>query len=226
MRRWLHVGVLAAATVAAVLIALFVTEDAPLVLLFAAAGAPLTVLAAVRATMTGGERTPTLWPSLLLGATLVPLLVLILHAVFVTIGFALVQPLESPARELLDGLRADRRLVDLLMTGWAYLLIIELAIVAPLAEETLKPIAALVQRPATARDAFLLGAAAGTGFAIVENLLYGVDALDPAVFCAVPLVLVATATLAVWLPARRGASRRSATASAICSASSTLRPAS
>jgi ABC-type antimicrobial peptide transport system permease subunit len=41
---------------------------------------------------------------------------------------------------------------------------------------------------------------------LVKNLLFGVDALDPVVFCAVPLVLVATATLAVWLPARRAAS--------------------
>jgi predicted permease len=41
---------------------------------------------------------------------------------------------------------------------------------------------------------------------LVKNLLYGVEALDPVVFCAVPLVLVATATLAVWLPARRAAS--------------------
>jgi predicted permease len=41
---------------------------------------------------------------------------------------------------------------------------------------------------------------------LMEDLLYGVDALDPVVFYAVPSVLVATATLAVWLPARRAAS--------------------
>ena len=50
----------------------------------------------------------------------------------------------------------------------------------------------------------LLGAVATSR--LVKNLLFGVDTLDPVVFCAVPLVLVATATLAVWLPARRAAS--------------------
>lgn len=41
---------------------------------------------------------------------------------------------------------------------------------------------------------------------LVASLLYNVDALDPVAFLGVPLVLVAVATLAVLLPARRAAS--------------------
>jgi predicted permease len=56
----------------------------------------------------------------------------------------------------------------------------------------------------------LLGAAGASQ--LVKNLLYGVEALDPVAFGAVPLVLVAVATLAVWVPARRAASVEPVTA--------------
>lgn len=57
----------------------------------------------------------------------------------------------------------------------------------------------------------LLGAviglvAAAAGARLVKGLLYGVGTLDPVAFTAVPLVLVAVAALAVYLPAR-GAAR-------------------
>jgi predicted permease len=56
----------------------------------------------------------------------------------------------------------------------------------------------------------LVGAAAASR--LIKNLLYGVEALDPVAFGAVPLVLLAVATLAVWLPARRAASVEPVTA--------------
>jgi ABC-type antimicrobial peptide transport system permease subunit len=56
----------------------------------------------------------------------------------------------------------------------------------------------------------LVGAAAASQ--LVKNLLYGVSSLDPVAFAAVPLVLLAVATLAVWLPARRAASVEPVTA--------------
>jgi len=37
------------------------------------------------------------------------------------------------------------------------------------------------------------------------SLLFGVDAHDAATFAAVPLLLIAVALLAAWLPARRAA---------------------
>lgn len=53
----------------------------------------------------------------------------------------------------------------------------------------------------------VLGLAGAAGAAqLVKGLLYNVSALDPASFLAVPFFLVAVATLAVYLPARRAAS--------------------
>ena len=43
---------------------------------------------------------------------------------------------------------------------------------APLTEELAKAAGAAVARPASRREAFLFGVAAGVGFAIVENILY------------------------------------------------------
>jgi ABC-type antimicrobial peptide transport system permease subunit len=54
----------------------------------------------------------------------------------------------------------------------------------------------------------LIGAALGTAAAIgltrfLESFLYGVTALDPVVFLAVPILLSVVALAAVWLPAHR-----------------------
>ena len=52
------------------------------------------------------------------------------------------------------------------------------------------------------------GGALGLALAVVATrllggLLFGIDALDPLTFLGVPLVLLAAALLAAWLPARR-----------------------
>jgi putative ABC transport system permease protein len=47
----------------------------------------------------------------------------------------------------------------------------------------------------------LLGAAALTGF--MQRMLFGVSATDPLTFACVPLVLLAVALAATWIPARR-----------------------
>ena len=54
----------------------------------------------------------------------------------------------------------------------------------------------------------LLGAAAGLALAfagsrLLSGLLFGVPALDPVTFAAIPAVFVAVAALAAYLPARR-----------------------
>jgi putative ABC transport system permease protein len=50
----------------------------------------------------------------------------------------------------------------------------------------------------------LLGLAAAFGLThFIAGFLFGVTAWDPLVFCAVPVILLAAATLAVSLPAMR-----------------------
>ena len=73
---------------------------------------------------------------------------------------------------MLDSLRIDPRLTDILSSPWVLLLLVDLAVVAPLTEETGKALGAGLARPAARRDAFVSGVAAGAGFAIVENILY------------------------------------------------------
>jgi hypothetical protein len=49
-----------------------------------------------------------------------------------------------------------------------------------------------------------IGVAAALGLTrFLASFLYGVAALDPAVFIAVPILLAAVALAAIWLPARR-----------------------
>jgi ABC-type antimicrobial peptide transport system permease subunit len=54
----------------------------------------------------------------------------------------------------------------------------------------------------------VIGVALGLGVAfgltrLMGSFLYGVQARDPAVFVAIPLVLTVVSLVAVWLPARR-----------------------
>jgi ABC-type antimicrobial peptide transport system permease subunit len=54
----------------------------------------------------------------------------------------------------------------------------------------------------------LLGSAIGVAAALgltrfLSSFLYGVAALDPAVFIAVPILLAAVALAAIWIPGRR-----------------------
>jgi ABC-type antimicrobial peptide transport system permease subunit len=54
----------------------------------------------------------------------------------------------------------------------------------------------------------LVGVAIGLASAFgltrfIASLLFGVKALDPVIFAAIPLLLTVVALLAVWIPARR-----------------------
>ena len=176
MRRFQFAIAMAALTLVALTLLLFLPEQPDgahiAELLLVAAGGPVTLLLLLRGIVDPEHEGRSLWVSLLLGGTLVPLIVVAMQGLFYAVGFALVAPFADAGTNLLDRLRADPGLVELLTSFWAYVFIVELAIIAPLAEESTKPLGSLLRRPATARDAFMFGAAAGTGFAIVENMLY------------------------------------------------------
>ncbi|HET8908095.1 MAG TPA: PrsW family glutamic-type intramembrane protease, partial [Ktedonobacterales bacterium] len=110
-----------------------------------------------------------LWLSLFFGATMAPLFAIIFEGIaqlLIILGLRIARPDLSPG---ISGLNtAPQSLTDVL-----FMLLI-LSVVAPLVEEGLKPLGAvlimrLLRSPA---EAFLLGLAAGVGFDMVETIGY------------------------------------------------------
>ncbi|MDH3307597.1 MAG: PrsW family glutamic-type intramembrane protease [Acidimicrobiia bacterium] len=77
------------------------------------------------------------------------------------------------AVDLLDTLGVDGGFTSILGSPWTIFLMIELAVVAPLTEETGKALGARFAKPTSRQTAFMAGVAAGVGFAIAENISYG-----------------------------------------------------
>lgn len=110
------------------------------------------------------------------GATVSVFLALILEILFPTILLALVLNLAQFARDgverVLEALAGTDIAAAVTDPGFLYVFI-QIAVIAPLAEELAKPLATLplVGRLAR-RDAFWVGAMAGAGFAALENAVY------------------------------------------------------
>ena len=172
MTRYVIAIISYAITLAAVVATLFGGAENLGLLFFAAIGTPVSVLLLMRAVLAPpAEARPGAGP-FLLGATVIPVGVLVLGALVSGAVVVLVSPLRGAVVDLSAELSIETSFVDLLFTGWAFFLLIELAVVAPVLEETLKPFGALVARPHTRSEALAFGAAAGAGFAVIENLLY------------------------------------------------------
>jgi RsiW-degrading membrane proteinase PrsW (M82 family) len=159
-------------TIAALLVLLFGDAYELPLLLTAAAGTPISVLLLTRAVVAPPPKTRPGVGSFVLGGTVIPVAVVLLGTVITGAVMASIEPLRDTVFDLTPGLRIDSDFVDLLLEGWAFFLLVELAVMAPLLEETLKPLAALVARPRTRSEALLFGASAGAGFAAVENVMY------------------------------------------------------
>jgi RsiW-degrading membrane proteinase PrsW (M82 family) len=143
-------------------------DPPPDTLLVAAAAAPVAVLLAVLG-RTGG-RLPG--RALVGGGVIGPLVALAGHAIVFAFTAAFILGFRESGRTLLESLRLDPRLTEIVSSPWVLLLLVDLAVVAPLTEETGKALGAGLAHPATRREAFVAGVAAGTGFAVVENVLY------------------------------------------------------
>lgn len=94
------------------------------------------------------------------------------HLIVFGFAYAFFLGFAEAAVQLLEVWRVDPRFTSVAGSPWTILLLIELALVAPLIEEVGKAVGASVFRPADRQSAFIAGVAAGTGFAIVENIFY------------------------------------------------------
>ena len=148
-----------------------------LVPLFATAASVLAPLAVAAWLIRRDVSTPRGLAALGFGATASVVLALVLNTLLAGVLALLIFGLGDDALgligETLDllsgGLFGDRwALVEMIAA------LVEIAILVPLVEELVKPVALLpvLKRLPAARDALLAGVLAGTGFAAVENLLY------------------------------------------------------
>ncbi len=177
----------------------------PAAVLFAAAGR-LDAAPSPRALIGGG--------TIGVGIALVSHAVIFAFAYFFFLGFA------EAGTSALEALRIDPAFTSVLSSPWTILALIELALVAPVTEEAGKALGAFVARPTTRQEAFLAGVAAGVGFAIVENIaygmggLFGLDAWEPIVLSrmlgAAVHPLASGLVVLAWWELRNGADRRAA----------------
>ncbi len=144
------------------------TEPPTATLFVAATAAPLAVLFGVLGRM--GGRLPT--PALIGGAILGPVVAIVGHAAVFAFAAAFFLGFLQAGRALLEELRVDPHITEVLASPWLLLVLVDVSVVAPLTEETGKALGARLSRPASRPEAFLAGAAAGAGFAVVENVLY------------------------------------------------------
>lgn len=110
------------------------------------------------------------------GATLSVFIAVLLEILFPVIILALVFNLADVVKEsvqaLFEALAGEDIASAMTSPGFIYAFV-QLAIVAPLAEELAKPLVTLpLIGRLTRRDAFLVGAMAGAGFAALENVVY------------------------------------------------------
>jgi RsiW-degrading membrane proteinase PrsW (M82 family) len=168
----------------ALVLGITVPGPSALVLLIGSAAIPVAALLVVAGRL---QATPPL-SSVVGGASVGVVIAVIGHAVVFGFAYVFFLGFAEAAVEAMEVLRVDPRFTEVASSPWAILLLIELVLVAPLIEEVGKAVGAVVFRPnrrsasnagATAgfdrRGAFMAGVAAGTGFAIVENILYALS---------------------------------------------------
>ncbi len=139
-----------------------------LALIFGSAAIPAAALLMVSGRL---EEHPPL-PSVVGGGTVGVGIALLSHAVVLAFAYAFFLGFAEEAASLLDLFRADPQWTSLLSSPWTIFLLMEVAIVAPFTEEIGKAIGSRFFKPTSRQTAFLAGVAAGTGFAIVENIAY------------------------------------------------------
>lgn len=149
----------------------------PIIASLTAMLAPLAIISWIMGRRPGGISARRGWVAYGLGSTASVSLALVLNTL-IPVGilflvFGLADTILPQAEHLLEALEFGP-LADELLSPWFLAALIEIAIIVPLIEELVKPLPLLplLKRVTTPRDALLLGALAGAGFAAVENLAY------------------------------------------------------
>lgn len=175
MNLWYQRSMMALATgvLAAVWIILSPATALPLGLVLGSASIPAAVLFAVAGRLDAAVPLR----ALIGGGTIGVGIALMSHAVVFAFAYFFFLDFAEAGTSALEALRIDPRFTSVLSSPWTMLALIELALVAPLTEEAGKALGAFVARPTSRREAFLSGVAAGVGFAIVENIAYGMGGL-------------------------------------------------
>jgi hypothetical protein len=169
-RRYVPAVVVAAAgSAAAIWSILLPAVAAEVVLLIGSAAVPVAVLLAVAARLEEGIP----WRAVFGGGLIGGAVALASHGLVFAFAYAFFLGFAEAAVDLLDALRVDPRVTSLAGSPWTIVAAVELVVVAPLTEEVGKFLGARVARAFdTRRVVFLAGVAAGSAFAVIENVLY------------------------------------------------------
>lgn len=148
----------------------------PVIFLLTAAAPPLLVLS------WGSETREILtWRQLLLcfviGSTAAVFLAILLEAILPAFVLVIIQGLYDRFSHILElslNMLTEGRISGELTSPFFIIAMLEIAIIAPLVEEFVKPLVVLpmIKHSHNSRQAFWIGATAGVGFAAFENLLY------------------------------------------------------
>ncbi len=144
------------------------TDNVGFGLILAGSGFPFAVLLAVRARLSGRLPVPALFGGAIVGV----IVAVVSYGLVFAFAYAFFLGFATQGTELLDALRVDPRLTTALTSPWTLVLLAEVVIVAPVTEEFGKALGARWSKPSSSQQALLTGVAAGTGFAVVENVLY------------------------------------------------------
>lgn len=170
-RRMASAAVVAFVTLGAIVAAISAGTAALVTLVVIAVGFPTAILL-LALSLADPDGTSRPWLSFIMGATIIPILVVASSGLITAVAMLVLSPLSDTGWSVLESLGGDQDLIQTFGTTWVILFLVELAIVAPIVEETWKPLGAIVRRPSSRVEAFSYGMAAGAGFAAVENLVY------------------------------------------------------
>jgi RsiW-degrading membrane proteinase PrsW (M82 family) len=171
--RWVCAAAAGVSVVAAVTVALVLGGRTPaVVFVIAATAAPVTIALTMWARV--GGTIPV--RALVGGATIGPVVALLSHAAVAAFAAAFFLGFADAGRELLRQLRVDPS-VAALLPPWVVLALVEYAVVAPVTEEAGKYLGSTLEHRRSRSEAFMAGVAAGTGFAVVENLIFSAAAV-------------------------------------------------